>query len=177
MTIVIRTEGSIAGLNAAVRREIRAVDKGLAVPRLEPLTERVRAVVAQPRFYMLLMGIFAAVALVMAVTGIYGVLSFAVARRTREIGIRLALGARPRNMLGLVVRTGLRLIAVGVGVGSAGALAVSSLMESLLYETPPVEGSTYAAVAVVLGAVALLASLAPAHRATRVDPREAILTE
>ncbi len=147
------------------------------MPALEPLTERVRAAVAQPRFYMLLMAIFAAVALVMAVTGIYGILSFAVARRTREIGIRVALGARPKNMLGLVVRTGLYLIAVGVVLGTAGALAASRLMESLLYDTPPVHGSTYAGVAVLLGAVALLASLLPARRATRIDPREAILTE
>ena len=182
MTIVARTAGDTATgdaavLAAAVQREIRAVDPVIAVPVPEPLAASRRHAMATPRFHLLLMTVFAAVALLLAATGVYGVLSFAVAERSREIGIRLALGARPADMMSLVLRVGLRLIVLGLGLGVLGAVAASQLLESLLYETPAVHPATYAAVAVLLASVAFFASYLPGRRATRVDPREAILNE
>jgi len=177
MTVVIRAAGDPTALAAAVRREVREVDATLAVPPLEPLTASLRDAMSAPRFYLLLMAIFAGVALLLAATGIYGVLSFAVAQRTREIGIRLALGARPGDMIGMVLRVGARLSVLGLGLGVLGAVAASRLLGGLLYETPPLHVATYAGVAALLMAVALLASYLPGRRATRVDPREAIYAE
>jgi predicted lysophospholipase L1 biosynthesis ABC-type transport system permease subunit len=177
MTVMVRADGDPIALAAAVRHAVHAVDATLAVPSLEPLTASLRDARSAPRFYLLAMSTFAGVALLLAATGIYGALSFTVVQHTREIGIRLALGAQPGDVLGRVLRVGLRLAVLGLALGVLGAVAASRLLESLLYETSPLHLATYAGVAALLMAVALVASYLPGRRATRIDPREAISAE
>jgi ABC-type antimicrobial peptide transport system permease subunit len=132
------------------------------------------ASVASMRMVVILFGVFAALALLLAAVGIYGVLSYAVAQRTHEIGIRLALGAQRSDVLRLVVGHGMRLVILGVVLGTAGAFAVTRLLESLLFGVSATDPATFAAVSAALSAVALLACYIPARRATRVDPITAL---
>lgn len=177
MTLVIKTAGPQAGLAAAIRREIRAVDGDLPIPEVQPLRQSLSNAVAAPRFRMLLFGIFAAVALVLATVGVYGVMMFAVAQRTREIGVRLALGARPWSVVGLVLRRGLLLTLLGVGLGWAGAFGLTRFLASLLYGTAPTDATTFAAVALLLAGVATAAGYVPARKAAAIDPRLAFSAE
>jgi len=133
--------------------------------------------VAARLFSMILLGVFAMLALVLAAVGIYGVISYSVAQRTREVGIRMALGARTIDVIKLVVRDGLKLVLIGVGVGLAGALALTRLMTTLLFGVTPTDTVTYATVAVGLVLVALIACCIPARRATKVDPLVALRFE
>jgi putative ABC transport system permease protein len=135
------------------------------------------ASVANERFNLFLLVLFAALALGLAAVGIYGVLAFGVSRRSREIGIRLALGARPRDVLRLVVRQGMQLVIAGVLLGIAGALALTRLMASLLYGVSPTDPATFAVVSALLTMVALIACYFPARRAMRVDPMVALRVE
>jgi putative ABC transport system permease protein len=130
--------------------------------------------ISQRRFNMLLLAIFAATALVMAAVGIYGVLAYAVSRRTQEIGIRMALGAQTRDVFRLIGREGFVLVAMGIGIGLAGALALTRLMSSLLFGVSATDATTFAAVPALLAAVALAACYLPARRAARVDPTVAL---
>jgi putative ABC transport system permease protein len=123
------------------------------------------------------LGIFAALALLLATVGIYGVISYTVAQRTREIGVRVALGAQRRNVLALVLGQGMRLVAIGIAIGVLGALALTRTLSSLLYGVSATDATTYATVPLVLGAIALAATYLPASRATRVDPLTAIRAE
>jgi putative ABC transport system permease protein len=131
----------------------------------------------EQRFTMLLLGLFAAMALVLAAIGVHGVLSYSVARRTPEIGIRMALGAEPGGVRRLIVGEGLTLAAIGIVLGLASALAFTRLLPSLLYGVSPTDPVTFVAVALVLAAIALAASAAPAWRATRISPMVAMRTE
>jgi putative ABC transport system permease protein len=132
---------------------------------------------ARPRFTLVLLATFAAVALVLAAVGIYGVISYAVSRRTHEIGVRVALGASPSAVVRLVVAQGMRVVTVGVVIGLAGALLASRLMTQLVYGVRVTDPMTYVGVAALLGAVALVASYIPARRATRIDPLAAMRTD
>jgi ABC-type antimicrobial peptide transport system permease subunit len=132
---------------------------------------------ARARFYLMLLGVFAAVALLLAVSGIYGVLSYAVAQRTREFGIRSALGSTPATTLALVTREGLALIAVGIAFGLVGSMGATRLLETLLYGVSPLDRATWVATTLTLAVVGLLATLLPAFRATRADPLLAIRSD
>jgi putative ABC transport system permease protein len=133
--------------------------------------------VAEPKFRTLLLGSFGALGLILAMVGIYGVISYSVTQRTDEIGLRLALGAQPRDVLGLVLREGMMLAGLGIAVGAAGALALTRLLTSLLYEVKPRDPVTFIAVAIALAVVAAAACYIPARRAMRVDPMVALRYE
>jgi putative ABC transport system permease protein len=175
--VVVRTDGDPASLAPSVRGAIAGIDRDLPVFRVATMEQMVSDSLAQRRFSMLLFGIFAALALVLAVVGLYGVMSYAVAQRTHEIGLRMALGAQARDVLRMVVGQGMGLVAVGLGIGLLGALGLTRLMASLLYGVSASDPLTYAGIAILLGAVALLASYIPARRATKVDPMVALRYE
>jgi putative ABC transport system permease protein len=174
MSLVIRTHGRPEAAVAAVRREIAALDPNLPVDKVRPLREIVDKAVAEPRFRTLLLGLFATLALVLAAVGIYGVISFTVARRTREVGVRMALGATPGDVVRLFVRRGLRPVLVGLLVGTGASLALARVLRGLLFDVEATDPVTFAAVIVVLAGVATLASWVPARRATRVQPATAL---
>ena len=177
-SIVLRTSGQDpASLAAAARAEVRAIDRNLPIFDFETLGDIVSESVAQPRFYMLLLGIFAGVALALAAVGIYGVISYAVSQRTRELGIRLALGATGAAVQRMVVGHGIGLAVMGVALGVAGALALTRLMQSLLFGVSATDPVTFIGVAALLAAVAIVASWVPARRASRVDPLSALRAE
>jgi putative ABC transport system permease protein len=178
MDIVLRTTSSeLGGLQTAVANVVHEFDKDIFVPQLEAVEKRVGSTLAQPRFNTILLGIFAGVAMVLAAIGIYGVIAYSVAQRTREIGIRMALGAQRTDMLRMILRQSLRLVFVGMAVGIAAALAATRLMATLLYGVGSTDLWTYLTVIVLLGGAALLASLLPAKRAMEVDPIVALRDE
>ena len=142
-----------------------------------PMDRLVASSVARPRFYAVLLGVFAGVAGLLAAIGIYGVLAYAVVERTREIGIRMALGAQRSSVLALVLRQGAILTTVGIALGLAGAAAATRVLQSMLFGVAPLDATTFVAVSLMFGAVATLASYVPARRATRVDPMVALRNE
>ena len=171
MSVILQTAVPPASVADPSRRAVYATDPNMPVANIRTLQEIIARSISQPHFYTVLLSLFAAVALVLAAIGIFGVLSYAVAQRTREIGIRMALGAQARSVRALVVRQAMALALVGVGVGTALALWLSnSLVSKMLFNTSPHDTGTYVAVGGVLALVALLASYLPARRATRVDP-------
>lgn len=174
MTLLVRTDGEPLALAAAVRAEIRARDASLALGSVRTLASVVDGTVAPLRFYLLLVGVFAGVALVLAAVGLYGVVAYAVLQRTRELGIRMALGARERQVTGLVLGRYLKLTAAGLVLGLALAAGASRALTHLLSGVRPVDPVTYAGVVGVLGLVAFLAALLPARRAARVPPSVAL---
>jgi predicted permease len=177
LTIVVRTAGDAAAQTSAVENAIRSLDKTVTLSEVETMEEVVADTNAQPRFYLSLLAAFAGVALVLAAVGIYGVMSHSVSRRTHEMAVRMALGARPAEVMRLVVGESMLLAAVGGAVGLAGALALTPLMKTLLYGVRSGDPATFATVALVLAAVGLLASYIPARRATKVDPMVALRYE
>jgi putative ABC transport system permease protein len=172
--LVVHSSLDAAHLAPMLRREIQAVDRDVVVAYVSTLKQAVRDSVARPRFDAILLVLFAGVALLLAVIGIYGVIAYAVAQRTHEIGVRMALGARRADVLNLVLRQGAQLAAVGIAVGLGGAFMFTRLMRSLLFDTSVQDSLTFAVAAAGLFAVAVLASLIPAHRATRIDPLSAL---
>ncbi len=174
MTLVIRGDREMPTIAADVRRTIWAEDPNLPVPAVRPMTTSRANATTGPRFTAWLLGAFAVAALGLAMIGLYGVLSFAVVARTREIGIRITLGAEPRDVVAMLVRRGLRLTGAGVVLGLAGALVLTRLMTGLLYQTAGTDPVILVAVPILLGAVALAAAFGPATRASRVDPLTAL---
>jgi putative ABC transport system permease protein len=174
MDLVVRTKGDPAGLARPVQAAIHAVDPSLPILQLAVMEDVISATAKQRRFALVLFQVFAGVALLLAAAGIYGVLAGNVAERTREIGIRSALGASRRGLLGLVLRQGLALALGGIVIGGAASLVLSRFLQQMLYGISPQDPLTFAGVFVVLLAVVLAACWAPALRATRVSPLEAI---
>jgi putative ABC transport system permease protein len=178
MDVVIRTAAvDLVGLQTSLRNIVHEFDKDLFVPTLQPLESRIGTTLAQPRFNMMLMGAFAGVALILAGIGIYGVIAYMVAQRTREIGIRMALGAQKIDMMTMIMRQSFAVIGIGLLAGIFGALGVTRLMSSLLYGVSAHDVWIYASVTIVLSAAALIATWFPARRAMAVDPMVALRYE
>lgn len=175
--IAIRTASDPTALIASVREEVRQVDKNLAIFSLAPVNAMLSAHESQRKFNAWLLGAFAFIALLLAAVGIYGSISFWVKQRTQEIGVRMALGAQPRRIFALVIGRGMAVIFVGLALGIAGALALTRLISTMLFGVKPADPLTYAAVAILLAAVALAACYFPARRATEVDPLSALRHE
>jgi cell division protein FtsX len=174
MTLVIKARQDPSALAGPIRDIIRRLDSGLPVAAVRTMDEVVGRSIATPRLTGALLAMFAALGLCLAALGIYGVLSYVVSLRRQEIGIRLAIGARPGHVLAAVVRQGVAYAALGALVGIAGAAAASQLLEGLLHEVTPLDPATFIATPAILLVVATAASLIPAWRATKVDPVRAI---
>ena len=177
MRLMIQTAGDPLQLAGAVREAAWSVDKNIPVSGIESMEGRVSASLAQPRFRMLLVGVFALTALVLASLGVYATLSFFVRARVYELAVRIAVGATAVDILGLVLRNGLVLIGLGVVVGLAGAVALMRILRQFLFEVAPTDALTMAVVTSGLLIIALCACLVPARRAMRVDPREALTAQ
>jgi predicted permease len=177
MTLVVRTDGDVATLATRLRAAVASVDPSVPVKSVRPLDDLVSNSAARARFTMLLLATFAAVALVLGAVGVYGVVAYAVARRTREIGVRMALGARATDVLAMVLREGGTLTAIGVALGIAGALVTSRVLAGFLFGVTPTDLAVFVSVPAVLGIVALGACVIPARRAARVDPVTALRSE
>ncbi len=176
-TLFVRTAGNPANFAAALYSEVKALNKNLPTPKVQTMNERLSDVVAEPRFQTLLLGLFGLVALVLVSAGIYGVVSYSVAQRTQEIGIRMALGAGARDVLRLVIGQGMKLVLIGLAIGLAGALALTRLMKTLLFGVSASDPLTFGSITLLLALVALLACWIPARRAIRVNPIVALRRE
>ena len=177
MNVVLRSNVAPAALTSALKKEIRELDPDLPIYNVRTMDDRVQESLARRRFSMVMLGLFAALALALATIGIYGVMAYMVNQGTREIGIRLALGATQRNILQLIVRQGMILALTGVAIGLAGAFALTRLMRSLLFGVRSTDPLTFVAIAALLTLIALLASYIPARRAARIDPMVSLRCE
>ena len=177
LIVLIRTKGAAAPLLGALRAAVHAVDKDQAVGAIRPLEDIVADTIARQRFAMTLLTVFSAVALVLAAVGIYGVMAYNVVQRTGEFGIRMALGAQQRDVLGLVLAQGGKLVGLGLGTGLLATLGVSRAMRSMLFNISAYDPLTLTSITLLLAAVALIACFFPANRATKVNPIEALRTE
>jgi putative ABC transport system permease protein len=177
LMLAVQTEGKPEALAGTIREQVRALDADQPVSNVRSISELVDRALSAAKFNLLLLGLFAGVALVLAAVGIYGVMSYAVTQRTHEIGVRMALGAQPGDVLRMVIRQGMLLAAAGVAVGIAGAWALTRLMASLLFGTSATDLLTFALIALLLSGVALVACWIPARRATKVDPMIALRYE
>ncbi|HEX7333155.1 MAG TPA: ABC transporter permease [Pyrinomonadaceae bacterium] len=174
---LVRTTNDPAGLTRSFTEAIRSTDKTVPVTRVRPLTEAISDTISQPRFYALLFGLFGATGLLLTLTGIYSVISYTVSNHTREIGIRMALGAQGRDVLKLIVGKGLVLTLIGIGIGLLGAFGITRVMQTLLFGVSATDWLTFTVVAMLLAFVGLLATVIPARRATKVDPLVALRYE
>jgi putative ABC transport system permease protein len=177
MFLAARGGVAAAALLPAIRQRITAIDPELPVSDVALLEERVVTSIRQQRFAMLLLAIFAGTALALAVVGLYGVISYAVAQRTREFGIRVALGAKVHDLLQLVVGQGMKLVMIGLVLGVIGSLALTRVLSGFLFGVRPTDPATFAAVSMLLAIVGVIACWLPARRASKVDPMEALRYE
>jgi putative ABC transport system permease protein len=176
-TFLVKTPGRPASLAGPVKEAVASVDPTLPVARIEALSDAVGDSLKQPRFTFVLLGAFALTAALLAALGLFGVLSYSVTERLREMGIRLALGARPHDVARLVLWEGTRLAMIGTAVGLAGALLISGLLSRFLYETSPRDPLAFLSVAAFVAVLAVLAAAVPARRASRVHPSTALRAE
>jgi putative ABC transport system permease protein len=177
LSVLVRGNGDPSALIPEIRRQVASLDKNQPIMRVRTGEQLIASSVAQPRFYSTVMFVFSMLALVLASCGIYGVISYGVAQRTREFGIRMALGAKASDVLGRVLREGMLLGLIGVGAGVAASLALSQLVSKLLFGVAPTDPATFLVAPAVLVVVAALASYIPARRATRIDPAIALRDE
>jgi len=175
--LVVRTTGDPMSVASAVRAQVRALDPSIPVANIRAMSDVVSTSLATPRLTGFLLGTFAAIALTLAAVGIYGVLSYLVARRTHEIGIRLAVGADRAQVMAMVLKQGLTLSGIGIAAGLVAAFLLTRFMQTLLYQIRPSDPETFVLVTIALIAVAAVASAVPAYRATRVSPLIALRTE
>jgi predicted permease len=173
----VRTDRDPATLSATVRSTVARVDPAAGIDAMLPMEDLIKASLTRQRFYALLPGLFAIVATVLAAVGIYGVLAHAVGQRTQEFGVRMALGAQPRQILGLVMRRGIVLTVLGIAIGVSGALALTRYLSGMLYDVTPLDRTTYLTVTLLFTIVALVASYLPTRMATRLDPTVALRSE
>jgi putative ABC transport system permease protein len=177
MTLVIRTRVPVASLVEDVKKQVWSLDSQIPVSGIQSMDDLLAVSVAQERFNMLLLGSFAALAVALAGVGIYGMVAYRVSQRTHEIGVYMALGAQRRHVLRLVMKDGLKLGLLGIGLGLAGAIALTRLMVSLLFEVKPTDPAILIGVALLLAAVAMLACFIPARRALSIHPMTALRRE
>jgi putative ABC transport system permease protein len=175
--LVVRTSSDPAELGNAIVREVHTVDPGVPVYDIRTMQERLSDSLARQRFAAAMLGAFAAFALLLAAIGVYGVISYLVTQSTHDIGVRVALGAQPAQILSLVVRQGMALAAVGIAAGLIGAVALTRVMTGLLFGVSATDALTFASVAAILAAVVCAATIVPARRATGVDPMVALREE
>jgi predicted permease len=177
MSVVVRTVVNPQTMVPTLRREVQSLDKDLPLLHVKTLDEYVDDSIADTRFETVLLGAFGVLALVLTAVGLFGVISYTVVQRTREVGVRLALGAAPGAIAGMIVKNGVWLAGVGVGIGLAAAFGLTRLMRSLLYGVSPLDPITFFGVPIVLFGVALVATYVPARRAAKVDPMVALRYE
>jgi putative ABC transport system permease protein len=177
MAIVIGTPLDAARINAGVRQAVRSMDESIPVPPIRPMDDALASAVGQPRFRAWLLGLFAVTAMLLAMTGLYGTMAYAAQQRSREIGLRIALGATPQQATAPLVRQGLTLAGIGTVAGLAGSVGVARGLGALLFGVGVNDLTTYIAAPLLLGAVAALACYLPAMQARRVDPIAAINSE
>ena len=176
-SLVVKTTVAPESVTGPIREAVRSIDSSLPVYQVLTMEEVISESLAERRLQLWLLGLFAGMALVLSAAGLYGVISYLVAQRTREIGVRIALGAQVRDVIGLVMRQGARLTGLGLAAGLLAALAFTRFLQSLLYEVSARDPLTYAAIAGLLALVALCATFIPARRAARVNPMVTIRTE
>jgi putative ABC transport system permease protein len=177
ITLVVRSNGDVGNLASSVQQCVWSFDRNLPVSQVLTMDQAIADATAQPRFEMMLLGLFGVVALILAAVGIYGVMNYSVSRRTREIGIRMSLGASRGDVLRMVFRQAIMQALIGTAVGIAGAVLLSKLMAKMLFGVQPTDPATFAAVTIILGLAALIASGVPARKASRIEPMTALRSE
>jgi putative ABC transport system permease protein len=172
--VVLRTDGDPGALSEPLRKQVLAIDATQPLDEVKPMEDRLNEFVAQPRFNMMLLGIFAGLALVLSAIGVYGVMAYSVTQRTHEIGVRMALGARRSDVLQMILNQAVKLAAIGVIVGVIGGLMATRALSSMLFGVKPADPATFIGITALLAAITVLAGLVPAFKATRVDPMIAL---